>query len=132
MCYLGQAISRHIFHFSQILFTDECRAKLDGPDGCACGWLQNGQQKPVRFRHQQWGGEVIFWAGIINDCLLGSFRVDDNGVKINSENYMKLLSKNLILWYKTKSAYFKRNFIFMQDNAPKHAAKSTREFLSSQ
>ncbi len=59
----------------------------------------------------------MFGAEIINDTLLGPFRVD-TGVKMNSENYIKLLSENLISFYNTKSAYL--------------AAKSTMQFLSSQ
>ncbi|CAI9550981.1 unnamed protein product, partial [Staurois parvus] len=45
----------------QVLFTDECRATLDGPDGWSSGWLVDGHPVPTRLRHQQDGGGVIFW-----------------------------------------------------------------------
>ena len=54
-----------------VLFTDESRATLDGPDGWAKGWVINGDQAPVRRRRQQGGGGVMIWAGIIGDfCYL--------------------------------------------------------------
>ena len=61
-----------------VLFTDESRATLDGPDGWAKGWVINGDQAPVRRRRQQGGGGVMIWAGIIGDELIGPVRVPSN------------------------------------------------------
>ena len=36
-----------------VLFTDESRATLDGPDGWAKGWVYNGETCHTRMRHQQ-------------------------------------------------------------------------------
>ncbi len=36
-----------------VLFTDESRATLDGPDGWAKGWVIKGYPAPVRLRRQQ-------------------------------------------------------------------------------
>ena len=40
----------------------------------------DGQKSQVRFRRQQGGGGVMFWAGIIQDQLIGPARVPE-GVK---------------------------------------------------
>ena len=74
-------------NFDDVLFTDECRASLDGPDAFGRGWLVDGGIRPRRFKRQQGGGGVMFWAGIINSTLLGPFFVEE-GVKINFKNYV--------------------------------------------
>ena len=73
--------------FKDVLFTDECRATLDGPDGFGRGWLADGAVRPSRFRRQQGGGGVMFWAGIVQSTLVGPFFVED-GVKLKSANYV--------------------------------------------
>lgn len=107
------------------------RVTLDGPDGWARGWITKGRSAPLRFRRQQGGGGVMVWAGIINDELVGPFRVED-GLKINSNTYCQFLEATLFQqWYRKKSAAFKKTMIFMQDNAPSHASKYSTAWLAS-
>ena len=116
--------------FSKVFWSDEMRVSLDGPDGWARGWITKGQQVPYRLRRQQGGGGILVWAGIIKDQLVGPFRVDD-GVKINSQTYCQFLEDTFFKkWYKKKSPSFKKNMIFMQDNAPSHASKYTTAWLA--
>jgi transposase len=114
--------------FQHVLFTDECRATLDGPDGWSSGWLRHDNAKPARIRRQQGGGGVMFWAGIIGNELIGPFRVPE-GVKLTSATYVQFLKENFIPWYRSKSRSFKQKMIFMHDNAPAHKAKNTVEYL---
>ena len=67
--------------FRNVLFTDECRASLDGPDGWSSGWILHGRQPGVRIRRQQGGGGVMFWAGIKEDTITGPFKVE-TGAKL--------------------------------------------------
>ena len=39
------------------------------------------------------GGGVMFWAGIIDDRMIGPFIIED-GKKVNSENYQDFLLEN--------------------------------------
>ena len=55
--------------FDNVMFTDECRATLDGPDGFSRGWVLNKLDIPVRLRRQQGGGGVMFWAAILGSKL---------------------------------------------------------------
>ena len=116
-------------NFQTVLFTDECRATLDGPDGWSSGWLVDGHHVPTRLRHQQ-GGGVMFWAGIMGRELVGPFRVPE-GVKITSAKYIEFLTDHFLLWYKKKNRAFCSKIIFMHDNAPSHAAKNTSVSLAA-
>ena len=80
-----------------VLFTDESRATLDGPDGWSRGWVIRGDQCPTRIRRQQGGGEVMLWAGIVGDELVGPFRVKE-GVKLTSQTYCQFLKSFLEPW----------------------------------
>ena len=67
-----------------ILFTDETRASLDGPDCWKKGWILDGQPKlKILVRQRQRGG-IMIWAGIYDDKILGPYRVQDD---------LKLISK---------------------------------------
>ncbi|MCI4386771.1 hypothetical protein PGIGA_G00066450 [Pangasianodon gigas] len=83
------------------------KVTLDGPDGWARGRINNGNRVPVRVRHQQGGGGVLLWAGIINDELVGRFQVED-GLKINSKTYCQFLEDTFF-----KQWYRKRNIVTM-------------------
>ena len=116
--------------FSKVIFTDECRATLDGPDGWSKGWICNDESIPSRLRRQQGGGGVMFWAAIVGEKLIGPFRVPE-GVKMNSEAYVDFLTQNFLPWYRAQSRTFKMKCVFMHDNAPAHASRFTMNFLTS-
>lgn len=117
-------------YMKMVLFTDETRATLDGPDGWGKGWVGNGQQRHTRFRRQQGGGGVMIWAGIIGDELVGPVRVPE-GVKITSAAYCQLLGSALLPWLEDVPLLKRFKLIFQHDNAPSHSAKATQAFLSS-
>ena len=115
-------------NFENAIFTDECRATLGGSDGWSRGWYDAQFLSPQGLRHQQGGGGIMFWAGIMKNEIVGPFRVKD-GVKITAETYTTFLKEFLLPWYKKKSLSFKKKMIFMQDIAPSHAARLTLHFL---
>ncbi|MEM9078998.1 MAG: transposase [Bacteroidota bacterium] len=117
-------------HFEHVLFTDEARATLDGPDGWAKVWNPTGAKTPHRFRRQQGGGGVMFWAGIIGDELVGPFRVPE-GVKLTSKSYINFLDDHLSQWLDDLPLLRRSKMIFMHDNAPSHSAKATTAYLAS-
>ena len=103
-----------------VLFTDESRATLDGPDGWAKGWVINGDQAPVRRR--------LIWAGIIGDELIGPVRVPQ-GVKLTSATCCQFLKNVLEEWLEEIPLSRLKKVVFMHDNAPCHAAKATIKCL---
>lgn len=116
--------------FNKVIWTDECRATLDGPNGWAKGWLLSGQNPQHRFRRQQGGGGVMFWAAIVENEIIGPFRVRQ-GVKLNSKNYCEFLECNFLPWLQAQPNERSNSLIFMQDNAPAHASKYSKEFLGA-
>ena len=112
-------------NFSKVLFSDKTRASLDGPDNWQKGWVFKENKRPIKNFRQKQGGSIMIWAGIINDELVGPFRVPD-GLKMTSKTYVKFLKEHFIPVYKNMN---KNDFIFMQDNAPSHSAKFTKKFL---
>ena len=81
--------------FDKVMFTDECRTTLDGPDGFSRGWVLNKRDIPVRLQRQQGGGGVMFWAAILGSTLIGPLKVPD-GVKMTAFTYIEFLEQNLI------------------------------------
>ena len=91
--------------FQKFLFSDECRATLEVPARlCRC-WLRHGQSTPNRFKRQQSGDRIIFWAIIYKKHLIGPFRVDDC-VKMDSKAYCELLKNKFLPFIRS---YFLRN-----------------------
>lgn len=86
-----------IQNFGFVLFTDDRRATLDGPDGWRRGWCDAKALCPQRVRRQQGGGGVMFLAAIINDQLVGPFRVKD-GIKMTTPTYIAFLKEHLLPW----------------------------------
>ena len=67
--------------FKNVVFTDECRATLDGTEAWSSGWVLNGRPVGSQIRRQKGGGGVMFWAGIKGNEIIGPFRVPQ-GVKL--------------------------------------------------
>ncbi|CAJ0965145.1 unnamed protein product [Ranitomeya imitator] len=56
----------------------------------------------------------------------------EDGVKLSSQTYCQFLEDNFFKqWYRKKSVSFKKNMIFMQDNAPSHASNYSTAWLAS-
>ena len=113
-----------------ILFTDETRASWDGPDNWIKGWVLNNEKRPIITRRQKQGGGIMIWAGIMDDTILGPFRVPD-GVKLTAKTYTKFLRENLLPFLMKLNPIQKKNFLFMQDNAPSHSARLTKDFFKN-
>ena len=73
--------------------------------------------------------DVLGCIKLISREVVGPFRVLD-GLKMNAQSYTKFLQDNFIPCFcKQRPVSFKKKIIFMQDNAPSHAARYTISFL---
>ena len=127
---MGWAKEQTKISFEHVLFTDKCRATLDGHDGWRRGWYCKKGPRPHQIRRQQEGGGVMFWAAIIGNVLVVPFKVAD-GVKMTAKVCIHFLKEHLIPWQKNKKITFRKNMVFVHVNAPSHVARLTNEYLNS-
>ena len=71
----------------------------------------------------------MIWAGIIGGKIVESFLVPD-GLKMNSGNYCTFLHENFMPWLISQDEDIKESIIFQQDNAPSHACRFAKGWLS--
>ena len=107
-----------------VLFTDETRATLDGPDGWSKGWVGIAAKLHNRFRRHQGGCGAMLWVKIIENQLIGPVMVPV-GIKIDFAAYCELLSEGLFPWVEDQSLSLRKKIMFMQDNSLSHSAKAT-------
>ena len=74
--------------FSSLIFTKKCHATLVGSDKRMKCWILSHHCPPVRVRHQQGRGEIIFWPAIVDDGSIRPFRIE-NHVKIGSQGDLR-------------------------------------------
>ena len=101
------------FDFSQVVFTDEKRFSMDGPDG----FMSYGKpgQRVHRIKRQNRGGGVMVWGAITSDGSLFVYFIDG---KYNGERYAGDLKKIILPWCKAK--FRKKTWYFQQDNCTIH------------
>ena len=51
-------------NMKHVLFTDELRATLDGPDNWGKSWVFKGDKNYLMFRRLQSGGGLMIWAAV--------------------------------------------------------------------
>jgi transposase len=107
----------------KIVFTDETRYNLDGPDNDMSWQLPNKRRK--RPRRQQGGGGLMIWGMLFPS---GELHYREVHGSLNSVKYIDLL-RNFALPIIT--AQFEEDWLLQQDNAPAHASAATQDFLES-
>ena len=50
-------------------------------------------------KKQKGGGSLMEWAGIVNQTIIGPFKVDKE-VELYSANYCDFMDKTFVAWYK--------------------------------
>ncbi|KAF0711309.1 hypothetical protein AaE_012241 [Aphanomyces astaci] len=114
------------FDWSNIVFSDEKKFNLDGPDGYKNYWHDIRQPKRSFVTRQQGGGSVMVW-GAIARCGKSALAILTG--KQNSGDYVFTLSEYLLPFAHLK---FGSDFVFQQDNAPIHTSAETKQFCADQ
>lgn len=109
--------------WKEILFTDEKKFNLEGPDGWAHYYHDLRKQEKMFSKRQMGGGSVMIWGGIGYDHKTDIVFISG---RMNCQQYVNLLENQLQKYFELVP---KENVIFHQDNAPVHTAKVAKEFF---
>lgn len=110
-------------NWTKIIFSDEKRFSLDGPDQWSYYW-HDLRKEPELFQTRQSGGGGLMVWGAFSAKGLTELHICEGS--INSSYYCKILEDNLLPYIKEK---FKRQYTFQQDNAPVHCSNMTKKFI---
>lgn len=113
-------------NWSKVVFSDEKKFNLDGPDGLDFEWVDS--RAPVRQKVRRVaGGGMVMVCGAIG--YFGKPPLAIVSGRMNSVMYCEMLKQHLVPHFRQISG---RGGVFMQDNAPSHKAKRTIAWLRRQ
>lgn len=116
-----------ISFWKKIIWSDESKFNKKTSDGMQKVWRKPGETyrlSCMRGTVKHGGGNIMVW-GCMSWKGVGQLEFIDD--KMNADLYINILKKNL----KASARKFRlgRNFIFQQDNDPKHCANKTKEYF---
>ena len=114
---------RNRTNWDKIIFSDEKKWNLDGPDGIHCYWDDLRQEKRILSKQQQGGGSVMAWAGFAANGKLDMAFLEG---KQDKYKYQDLLKVYLLPYGEDIAG---QGWIFQQDNAPSHRALGTKKMV---
>ncbi|OXA54337.1 Transposable element Tc3 transposase [Folsomia candida] len=110
--------------WQKVIFTDEKKFNLDGPDGYSYYWHHLKKEPEIFSKRQAGGGSVMLWGGFGYN---GKTELASIPPRTDSLGYQEVLKANLI---REGPKIGGRGWIFQQDNASIHASRSTMDFLA--
>lgn len=106
-------------YVEKIVFSDEKRFKIDGPDGCAYYWHDLSEERK-QFSKSHFSPGIMVWGCLFSNGKLVIAVVDGT---LNSTRYQNVLNDHLL------PKYISSSHVFQQDNAKCHVSKSTMKWL---
>ena len=111
------------FEWRNVIFSDEKKFNLDGPDGIRYYWHHLGDQKHLLSHRQHGGGCVMVWGAF---CYTGQVGLAFISSRMNSVGYQDMLREHLLPMAPVIAG---REWIFLQDNASIHRSHSTKNWF---
>ena len=109
-----------------MIFSDEKRFCLDGPDGYNYYWWDKRTEPRVVNKRMQGGGGIMIWGAFSS---FGTVELALIRGRMNSRRYQEILRNHLLPYV---HQWPNIEFLFVQDNAPIHVSRSTRDWLDTQ
>ncbi|KAF0748806.1 hypothetical protein AaE_007242 [Aphanomyces astaci] len=110
--------------WNQVVFSDEKKFNLDGPDGLQYYWHDLRKDEQTFLSRQNGGGGVMIWAGFSSQ---GRTEVAVLQGRQDSYAYCDTVANYLLPFV---HAHHPDGFVFQQDNASIHASQETRAILA--
>lgn len=118
-----QHVSKGEGFWRRVIFSDEKRFTLDGPDGLRSYWHDKRRAKRWHSTRQNGGGGLMVWGAI---SAHGKSELVFVTNRIDSARYIQVLENALVPFVDTHT----RRVVFQQDGAPPHTAIATLSWLS--
>lgn len=111
-------------HWHTVIFSDEKKFSLDGPDGNQAYSRDKRDDRRFKTRRHSGGGKIMVWAafnvnGKTDLCFISE--------TLNVQDYVSILENNLVRFV---SEHGLQRWIFQHDGARVHAEKVTKRFLN--
>lgn len=109
--------------WTNVVFSDEKKFNLDGPDGFQYYW-HDLRKEPQYFSKRNFGGgSLMLWAGFSMKGRTHLLKCDG---RMNSGKYIDMLDTELISF---TDEVMDGDFVFQQDNASIHVSRQTRAWF---
>lgn len=113
-------------YFNNILWSDESKIELFASRGPNYVWRKEGEAYDEHFTVptvKHGGGSIMVW-GCFSSAGTGNLHVIEGNM--NAESYQHILAQHMI---PSAHRLIGRQFVFQQDNDPKHTANKTKDFF---
>lgn len=115
-----------VLEWFRLIFSDEKKFNLDGPDGYAYYWHDLRKDKRIFSQRKFGGGSLIVWIGFTYDHKSQLYVFDGD---IDAASYQNMLNTVLIPLVALYEQINQERPIFQHDLAPPHTAASTMTWL---
>lgn len=116
-------MTRGGFSWGSVVFSDEKRFNLDGPDGRAYYWHDVRVEPRYFSKRQRGGGSVMVWGAMSRRGTVALVAVSK---KMDSQLYTAILEEHLL---GPADELYPNGYTFQQDGASPHTAKASSEWF---
>lgn len=111
------------YNWENVVWSDEKKFNLDGPDGYAYYWHDLRKEERIFSKRGFGGGSLMIWG-----CFgVGGGRLATVSGRMNSQKYTEMLETELLPFGEELGG---PNWVYQQDNAPIHFSARTREWFT--